>query len=84
MVLVPWDRDQPGVAARAEALGVAAVLPRNALTPNALADAIRTVLDTPSYAMLARHHGERIRSTNVAEIVRRQVEEFAAACLLVH
>jgi UDP:flavonoid glycosyltransferase YjiC (YdhE family) len=28
MVLVPWGRGQPGVAARADALGVAAVVPR--------------------------------------------------------
>jgi len=29
MILVPWGRDQPGVAARAEALGVATVIRRD-------------------------------------------------------
>ena len=32
MVLVPWGRDQPGVAARAAALGVAEVVPRETTT----------------------------------------------------
>jgi hypothetical protein len=32
MVLVPWARDQPGVAARAAALGAAEVVPRDDLT----------------------------------------------------
>ena len=43
MVLVPWDRDQPGVAARAEALGVARVVARDALTPKTLAAAISSL-----------------------------------------
>ena len=79
MLLVPWDRDQPGVAARAAALGVAAVVARHTLTPNVLADGIRSVLETPAYAIRAREHGERIRRTNAAETVCRRVEEFAAA-----
>src|SRR5262245_16933760 len=34
----PWDRDQPGVAARAAALGAAEVVDRQNLTPPHLAD----------------------------------------------
>ena len=60
MVLVPWDRDQPGVAARAEALGVARVVERDELTPEALVQAIRNVLETSSYRERAAHHGERV------------------------
>ena len=37
MVLVPWGRDQPGVAARAAALGVAKVVPRVAASAESLA-----------------------------------------------
>jgi UDP:flavonoid glycosyltransferase YjiC (YdhE family) len=42
-------RDQPGVAARAAALGVAEVIDRKDLTPPRLAAAIETVLNTPRY-----------------------------------
>jgi UDP:flavonoid glycosyltransferase YjiC (YdhE family) len=79
MILVPWDRDQPGVAARAEALGVARVVPRGVLTPAALAAAIRNVLETPSYSERTRHHGERIRATSSPEAVCRLVTEFMEA-----
>lgn len=78
MVLVPWDRDQPGVAARAEALGVARVVKRDALTPEALVHAIRDVLETPSYREQAAHHGERVRAASGAERVRQLVAEFMA------
>lgn len=40
MVLVPWDRDQPGVAARAAALGAAEIIARHELTERRLSAAI--------------------------------------------
>jgi len=49
MVLVPWGRDQPGVAARAEHLGVARVVSRDSLTELALAEAVKDVQDDPRY-----------------------------------
>jgi UDP:flavonoid glycosyltransferase YjiC (YdhE family) len=49
MVLVPWDRDQPGVAARAAALGVAEVVARHDLTEQQLSAAIDRVLGNPRY-----------------------------------
>ena len=76
MVLVPWDRDQPGVAARAEALGVARVVRRADLTPKSLADAIRTVLATPSYSDRARAHGARIRANDANARVCSLIEGF--------
>lgn len=76
MVLVPWDRDQPGVAARAEALGVAKVVPRSELSPENLTRAIREVLATPSYGERARLHGERIRNYDPASLVCEQIEAF--------
>jgi UDP:flavonoid glycosyltransferase YjiC (YdhE family) len=78
MVLVPWDRDQPGVAARAEALGVARVVSRDALTPETLAGAIREVLETPSYRERAQHHGERLRAESPPARVRALVTDFIA------
>jgi UDP:flavonoid glycosyltransferase YjiC (YdhE family) len=49
MVLVPWGRDQPGVAARAERLAVASVIARDQLTDSALAEALRAVMENPHY-----------------------------------
>jgi MGT family glycosyltransferase len=54
MVLVPWGRDQPGVAARAEALGVAAVVRRDACSDASVAQAVRQVLDDPRYTERVR------------------------------
>jgi UDP:flavonoid glycosyltransferase YjiC (YdhE family) len=82
MVLVPWDRDQPGVAARAEALGVARIVARDALTPETLAAAIREVLESPDYAKRARYHRERLRaesppSNRVCDLVTEFMAERA-------
>ena len=49
MVLVPWGRDQLGVAARAEALGVAAVVQPDACSDGSVARAVRQVLDDARY-----------------------------------
>lgn len=76
MVLVPWGRDQPGVAARAEALGVACVVRREDLTPSVLADAISEVLETPSYADRAKAHATRIRRYDANARVCNLIEEF--------
>src|SRR5262249_59417720 len=81
MVLVPWDRDQPGVAARAEALGVAHVVQRNKLTPETLAQAIRNVLESASYGEQAIRHGQRIRSTSASQPVVHFIEQFMSRSL---
>jgi UDP:flavonoid glycosyltransferase YjiC (YdhE family) len=59
MVLVPWSRDQPGVAARAERLGVARSVPKADLAR--LPDAIDEVLGDPSFARAAATHARRLR-----------------------
>lgn len=72
MVLIPWDRDQPGVAARAATLGVAEVVPRPALTAGRLRVAIRRVLDTPSYREQAQRVAQRLQARHaVAEACGR-------------
>ena len=78
MTAVAWGRDQPGVAARAEALGVAHVVERDALTPETLGGAIRAVLENPSYAERARYHGERLRAESPPAKVRELVSAFMA------
>lgn len=78
MVLVPWDRDQPGVARRAGALGVARVIEREDLSPARLADAIREVLQDPAYAERARQHGERIQAYDAPRLLCEKIEAFLA------
>jgi Glycosyltransferase family 28 C-terminal domain len=74
MVLVPWDRDQPGVAARAAALGVAEVIARPDLTEQRLAAAIRRVLDTQRYRDNAAQIAERLQAHDAVAMARTKVE----------
>lgn len=74
MVLVPWGRDQPGVAARAEALGVAEVIPRDALSAVRLSEAVETVLNTPQYQVVVQRHAERLRDQNPVSVACQAIE----------
>ena len=64
MVLVPWGRDQPGVAARAQRLGVAVVIPREELSADGVAAAIQDVTTNPAYRDSARLHAARLQRTD--------------------
>ena len=64
MVLVPWGRDQPGVAARAAALGVAEVVPRDQASEQTLSMAIDRALADDRMREAARRHGSRLRETD--------------------
>lgn len=76
MVLVPWGRDQPGVAARAEALGVAEVIPREALSDSRLSDAVVAVLTRSQYQLEAQRHAERLRGRNPVGMACEVLEAF--------
>jgi UDP:flavonoid glycosyltransferase YjiC (YdhE family) len=76
MVLVPWDRDQPGVAARAAALGAAEVVARQGLTERQLSAAIDRVLGDPSYQEHAARIASRLRARDAVATARVQIEEF--------
>ena len=58
LVITPFFADQASNAARAEALGVACVIPGTNLTPEALRDAVRDVLENPRY----RENAQRLQS----------------------
>ncbi len=62
MVLLPWDRDQPGVAARAERLGVAAVVPRAGFSREEVESAVATILDNDEPRVAAKRTAERLQS----------------------
>jgi len=76
MVLMPWGRDQPGVAARAQALGVAAVVPRGADARGALADAIDRVLGSPEMRTSAARHSARLQATDPPAVAAMLLESL--------
>src|SRR4029453_8883256 len=76
MVLVPWDRDQPGVAARAAALGVAEVIARHDLTALRLSAAIDRVLENPQYQENAARIASRLQTRDAVAMARMRIEEL--------
>lgn len=64
MVLVPWGRDQPGVAARAKTLGVAEVVTREQASAETIAAAVDAVLASPRMRAVAEGHAARLRATD--------------------
>jgi MGT family glycosyltransferase len=76
MVLVPWDRDQPGVAARAAALGVAGVIARHDLTEQRLSAAIDSVLGNPRYQENAARFASRLQAQDAVAMARTQIETW--------
>jgi len=76
MVLLPWHRDQPGVADRVEKLGVARVVPRAHANPAEVRQAVTTVLDTPHYREAASHHAKRLAAIDPGEIACSLLEGF--------
>ena len=64
MVLIPWGRDQPGVAARAHALGVAEVVPREHATSETIRDAVTRSLASEEMSRNAAMHSARLRATD--------------------
>jgi MGT family glycosyltransferase len=74
MVLVPWGRDQPGVAARAAALGVAEVIARHDLTAQRLSAAIQQVFGTPRYQENATRIAGRLQERDAVATARARIE----------
>src|SRR5262245_17795814 len=79
MVLVPWGRDQPGVAFRAAALGIAEVLARHDLTEPRLSAAIHRVLDTPRYQAMAARIAGRLQAQDPVALARARIEALLEA-----
>jgi UDP:flavonoid glycosyltransferase YjiC (YdhE family) len=77
MVLIPWGRDQPGVAARAQALGVAEVVPRAAADVASIAAAINRVVNSKEMRERARFHSTRLRSTDPPATAAKFLEQLA-------
>jgi UDP:flavonoid glycosyltransferase YjiC (YdhE family) len=80
MVLIPWARDQPGVAARASALGIARVVRRELLDVQSLDAAVDDVLGDDGYRRRAAQHAVRLQSCDTGASVCRRIAA-AIACL---
>ncbi|MGI9647632.1 MAG: nucleotide disphospho-sugar-binding domain-containing protein [Acidimicrobiia bacterium] len=76
MVLLPWDADQPGVAARAAGLGVAAVVPRESISSHNLSQAVGEVLDGAGYRQAAAAVSSALADRRPAEQAVALVEEL--------
>jgi MGT family glycosyltransferase len=76
MVLLPWDRDQPGVAARAERLGVARVVPRPDVSPDTVGQAVSAVFKEPEYRETATRVSERLKKADAVDLACRLVESL--------
>jgi UDP:flavonoid glycosyltransferase YjiC (YdhE family) len=78
MVLMPWGRDQPGVAARARALGVAEVVPPGEGAAQALAAAIERALNSADMRHNAAAHAARLQATDPPAAAAALLESLAA------
>ena len=74
MVLLPWDRDQPGVAARAERLGVARVVPRADISTDTVKQAVAAVFSEPEYHEMAERNSMWLKRTDSVDLACRLVE----------
>lgn len=73
MVLIPWGRDQPGVASRAQGLGVASVVHRHKCNASSLAKAISDVLNSPKMAHRSKVESIRSQKINSTAIACRHL-----------
>lgn len=76
MVLLPWDRDQPGVAARAQRLGVARVVPRPDVSPDTVGQAVAAVFNKPEYRETAARVSSRLKRTNAVDVACRLLDRL--------
>ena len=79
MVLIPWGRDQPGVAARAKALGVAEVVPRTDATAATIGAAVERVLANSAMRRSAADHSARLRGSNPPARAAALIESLVEA-----
>jgi MGT family glycosyltransferase len=78
MVLVPWGRDQPGVAARAEKMGTAVVVPKPECSARVLTEAIRKILNDPEYLERLQVISCRLRKMDGVTEAVAHIERFLA------
>jgi len=78
-VVIPYSFDQPDNAARLRRLGVAEILPRNAITARNLAAKLEVLLKTPAAANAAAQLAGRINPQEALDQALDKMESVAAA-----
>lgn len=78
MVLVPWGRDQPGVAARAQALGTAIVVDRHAADAETISTAIDTCLANEEMREATSQHRTRLATGDPQVMAADHIEALLA------
>jgi UDP:flavonoid glycosyltransferase YjiC (YdhE family) len=76
MVLLPWHRDQPGVAARAEKLGIARVVLRSNTSPQEVRRAVAALFEDPRYRQAADYHARRLAAIDSIGQACALLEDF--------
>jgi UDP:flavonoid glycosyltransferase YjiC (YdhE family) len=76
MVLLPWDRDQPGVAMRAERLGVAQVVPRALVNLEEVKRAVAAVFEDPQYREASAFQSKRLEAIDSVSVACGLLEEM--------
>lgn len=77
MVIVPWGRDQPGVAYRADQLRVAEVVPRAKFNKTRVAQAVHNALTDPVVAVACRKTATRLRGMDARSSGVLLIEQLA-------
>lgn len=77
MIVVPHAHDQFDNAARVRRLGVSLTIPRARLRPDAMADALRRVLDEPGFTASAARAADAMRDENGAKTAADAMERVA-------
>jgi len=76
MVLLPWGRDQPGVAVRAERMGTAVVVAKPDCSVHTLAAGIEKILSDPQYLERSQVASCRLRKIDGATEAVEHIEQF--------
>jgi UDP:flavonoid glycosyltransferase YjiC (YdhE family) len=76
MVLLPWNRDQPGVADRAVRLGVADIVLREDVNEKSVRAAVARVLTDTNYQEMSTNISKKIKATNAIALACQLVEDF--------
>lgn len=77
MILVPWGRDQPGVAARAATLGIAEVIRKEDCSHDSLAAAVTRVSSTKKLRTSATAHAHRSKMLNLIAEACGKIERIS-------
>ena len=78
MVLVPWDRDQPGVSARAVRLGVGLAVQRDSCSAKAISECVANVLGDNRFHKRAESFSQLMQSRDSVRTAAAIIEDLVS------